>query len=142
MAEADQGPERWPPPPAPDDRVPMPGWGLALARGLAMRCPACGRAGVFRGFMDIKPVCPHCAAPLGRVRLELLPSYLTILLGLGVMGAVMIASALLWRPGLVRFIAVFVPRASFSTRAGAAGSRPDACRDAENERAAPGGHGT
>ncbi|HVE23069.1 MAG TPA: DUF983 domain-containing protein [Acidocella sp.] len=109
MAEADQGPVRWPPPLVPDDRVPMPGWGLALARGLAMRCPACGHAGVFRGFIDIKPVCPHCAAPLGRVRLELLPSYLTILLGLGVMGAVMIVSALLWRPGLVRFIAVFVP---------------------------------
>jgi len=109
MAEADQEPVRWPPPLAPDDRVLMPGWGMALARGLAMRCPACGRAGVFHGFMHIKPVCPRCAAPLGRVRLELLPSYLTILLGLGVMGAVMIASALLWRPGLVRFIVVFVP---------------------------------
>lgn len=87
----------------------MPGWGAVLARGLTMRCPACGRAGIFHGFADIRPVCPRCAAPLGRVRLELLPSYLTILLGLGVMGAIMIASALLWRPGLVRFIAVFVP---------------------------------
>ena len=87
----------------------MPGWGVVLARGVEMRCPACGRAGIFRGFIAIKPICSHCAAPLGRVRLELLPSYLTILLGLGVMGTVMIAVAMLWHPGLIQFVAVFVP---------------------------------
>jgi uncharacterized protein (DUF983 family) len=74
-----------------------------------MRCPACGQAGIFRGFTDIKPACPHCGVPLGRVRLELLPSYLTILLGLWVMGAIMFAVAQLWHPRLVPFIVLFVP---------------------------------
>ncbi len=87
----------------------MPGWGTALARGLAMRCPSCGRAGIFRGFITVKPICPHCGAPLGRVRLELLPSYLTILLGLWVMGTVMFAASLLWHPRLALFILVFAP---------------------------------
>ena len=74
-----------------------------------MRCPACGRAGVFHGFIAIKPICSHCGVPLGRVRLELLPSYLTILLGLWVMGTIMFAVAQLWHPRLVPFIVLFVP---------------------------------
>jgi uncharacterized protein (DUF983 family) len=87
----------------------MPGWGTALARGLAMRCPSCGRAGIFHGFIAVKPICPHCGVPLGRVRLELLPSYLAILLGLWVMGTVMFAASLLWHPRLALFILVFAP---------------------------------
>lgn len=87
----------------------MPGWGMVLARGLAMRCPACGKAGVFRGFIAVRPVCPVCGAPLGRVRLELLPSYLAILLGLWVMGAVMFFAIRQWHPGFGEFVAIFVP---------------------------------
>jgi uncharacterized protein (DUF983 family) len=104
-----EDPVRWPPPVPEPAGVPKPGWGVALARGLAMRCPICGRAGIFRGFIAIVPACPHCNAPLGRVRLELLPSFLTILLGLWVMGAVMFAAARLWHPGIVEFVAVFAP---------------------------------
>ena len=77
MPDRDEGPVRWPQPHSEPGTLPMPAWGVALARGLAMRCPACGRAGVFRGFIAIKPFCSHCGVPLGRVRLELLPSYLT-----------------------------------------------------------------
>jgi uncharacterized protein (DUF983 family) len=109
MPDQDEGPVRWPPPRFEPGTLPMPAWGVALARGLAMRCPACGRAGIFRGFIAIKPVCSHCGVPLGRVRLELLPSYLTILLGLWVMGTIMFAVARLWHPRLVPFIVLFVP---------------------------------
>ena len=91
------------------DVPPLPGWGTMLGRGALMRCPACGGAGIFQGFITVRPSCPRCGAPLGRVRLELLPSYLTILLGLWVMGAVMFLVALHWRAGWGRFIAVFVP---------------------------------
>jgi uncharacterized protein (DUF983 family) len=109
MPDETEGPVRWPPPAFEPAAPPMPAWGVALARGLAMRCPACGRAGIFRGFIAVKPACPHCGAPLGRVRLELLPSYLTILLGLWVMGTIMFAVARLWHPRLVPFLLVFIP---------------------------------
>jgi uncharacterized protein (DUF983 family) len=91
------------------DAPSMPAWGVALARGMMTHCPACGRAGIFQGFISIKPVCPSCGAPLGRVRLELLPSYITILLGLWIMGAIMFAAARLWHPGLALFVVVFAP---------------------------------
>jgi uncharacterized protein (DUF983 family) len=109
MPDETEGPVRWPPPKFEPAAPPMPSWGVALTRGLAMRCPACGRAGIFRGFITVRPVCPRCGAPLGRVRLELLPSYLTILLGLWVMGAIMFAVARLWHPRLLPFLLVFIP---------------------------------
>jgi uncharacterized protein (DUF983 family) len=64
----------------------MPGWGTALARGIAMRCPACGQAPAFAGWFNIRPTCPHCAAPLGRVPADTLPPYLTIVIGLAIIG--------------------------------------------------------
>lgn len=69
--------------------VPMPGWGATLGRGLLMRCPVCGRAPAFRGFVTVREACPSCGAPLGRVPCDLLPPYITIVIGLAVIGVVM-----------------------------------------------------
>lgn len=51
----------------------------ALGRGLRCRCPVCGLAALFQGYLRVRPVCPHCAAPLGRVRADDAPPYFTIL---------------------------------------------------------------
>ena len=109
MSDRDEGPVRWPPPPFEPGTLPMPAWGVALARGFAMRCPACGRAGVFRGFIAIKPICSHCgvtARPRASGASALLPHDL---LGLWVMGTIMFAVAQRWHPRLVPFIVLFVP---------------------------------
>jgi uncharacterized protein (DUF983 family) len=87
----------------------MPGWGQTLARGLTMHCPACGRASAFDGFVEVRKSCPSCGAPLGRVRLELLPSYLTIVIGLGVMGTIMFLVEQRTHLGLEPFVAIFIP---------------------------------
>jgi uncharacterized protein (DUF983 family) len=34
--------------------------GLAIARGLAGRCPRCGEGRLFQGFLTLKPRCDHC----------------------------------------------------------------------------------
>jgi len=64
----DDTPPRWQPdrsqPPPPWPTPPMP---VAIARGLAGRCPACGRTALFSGYLRVVPVCSSCGAPLGRV---------------------------------------------------------------------------
>ena len=57
----------------------MPKLAVALARGLAGRCPACGRAHLFNGYLRVVPECHSCAAPLGLVRADDAPPYFTIL---------------------------------------------------------------
>jgi uncharacterized protein (DUF983 family) len=36
----------------------------AIAKGLRCRCPACGEAPLFDGFLQVRPVCKACGADL------------------------------------------------------------------------------
>lgn len=60
--------EAWPMPPLP----------LALARGFAGRCPACGQTKLFRGYLKVVPECMNCGAPVGLARADDAPPYFTI----------------------------------------------------------------
>jgi uncharacterized protein (DUF983 family) len=72
-------PIRWQP-----DRSPAaPAWPLppmltAIGRGILGRCPACGQTRCFSGYLRVVPVCVACTAPLGSLRADDLPPYLTI----------------------------------------------------------------
>lgn len=72
-------PIRWQP-----DRSPaVPAWPLppmltAIGRGILGRCPACGQTRCFSGYLRVVPVCVACTAPLGSLRADDLPPYLTI----------------------------------------------------------------
>jgi uncharacterized protein (DUF983 family) len=57
---------------------PSPSLGRALARGLAGRCPACGGAALFQGWLRVRDACPVCTAPLGAVRADDAPPYFVI----------------------------------------------------------------
>ncbi|WP_165799526.1 DUF983 domain-containing protein [Sphingomonas oleivorans] len=61
-----------------------------LKRGLARRCPACGRAPLFAGYLKIWPVCAVCGEENGRHRVDDAASYFTVLLA----GHVVVAPAL------------------------------------------------
>lgn len=50
----------------------------SIRRGLARRCPACGEPGVFRGYLKVTDACQHCGEPLGLIRADDFPPYLTI----------------------------------------------------------------
>ena len=59
-------------------RVAMPVWTVAIGRGLAGRCPACGNAALFRSYLSVVPCCAACNAALGDVPADDAPPYLTI----------------------------------------------------------------
>ncbi len=43
-----------------------------------MRCPACGKTHLFRGYLTVTPTCANCGAPLGLARADDAPPYFTI----------------------------------------------------------------
>ena len=61
----------------PPSKRPPPG--LALWRGLRMKCPACGQGEVFRAYLKPVDVCAACGEPLGQVPSEDGPAWLTVL---------------------------------------------------------------
>lgn len=71
---------------------PVPPLGTAFARGVAGRCPACGGAGAFKGFLKIVPACGDCGAPLGSARADDAPPYFTIL----IVGHLIVPLMLFW----------------------------------------------
>jgi uncharacterized protein (DUF983 family) len=55
-----------PVPPAGSSAGNEPSAGRALLRGLTRRCPRCGSAGLFRGWLKIRDRCPRCGLRLER----------------------------------------------------------------------------
>jgi uncharacterized protein (DUF983 family) len=78
-------PIRWPaettaePPATPVSSRPHPAMLTAVGRGLLGRCPACGKAHLFNGFLQVVPACKNCGALLGSARADDAPPYITIL---------------------------------------------------------------
>jgi len=54
--------------------------GPALRRGIARKCPACGKASAFDGYLTVKTECDNCHTPLAHYKSDDLPPYLTILI--------------------------------------------------------------
>jgi uncharacterized protein (DUF983 family) len=68
----------------PDRNRLSPSWTLPalttmLLRGARGRCPACGEAKLFSGYLRQVEACPSCAAPLGQIRADDAPPYFTML---------------------------------------------------------------
>ncbi len=60
---------------AEDDRPTWP----AIRRGFRRRCPHCGQAHMFDGYLKVTDVCPVCGEELLHHRADDGPAYLTIL---------------------------------------------------------------
>ena len=58
--------------------APLPPMPTAIGRGLLCRCPACGLAHLFNGYLRVVPECQNCHAPLGMARADDAPPYFTI----------------------------------------------------------------
>jgi uncharacterized protein (DUF983 family) len=103
MATIRWQPERLPPP------APLPPLLTAVGRGLLNRCPVCGKAHVFNGYLRVVRECANCGTPLGLARADDAPPYFTIL----IVGHVMVP-LMLWMdnslsPSVWTLTAVFVP---------------------------------
>ncbi len=81
----------------------------ALKRGLRARCPVCGEEALFAGYLRVRAVCPHCAAPLGRVRADDVPPYFTILVVAHIVGPGMLILERTAAPPLWVQTALWVP---------------------------------
>jgi uncharacterized protein (DUF983 family) len=54
------------------------GFKSAITRGLRRLCPSCGEGKAFSGYLQPVSVCSVCSAPLGDIRADDFPPYLTI----------------------------------------------------------------
>ena len=49
-----------------------------LWRGLRLRCPQCGEGKLFQSYLKPQDQCPHCQEPLGHIRADDGPAWLSI----------------------------------------------------------------
>jgi Uncharacterized protein conserved in bacteria len=54
--------------------------GSAMKRGLACRCPSCGKGRLFSGYLKVTPVCAACGEDLSHQRADDAPPYFTIMI--------------------------------------------------------------
>lgn len=59
---------------------PNPPMKVQIGRGIAGRCPACGKTPLFAGYLRVVAACANCGAPLGQLRSDDAPAYVTILI--------------------------------------------------------------
>jgi uncharacterized protein (DUF983 family) len=59
---------------------------VALLRGLHLKCPNCGQGKLFRAYLKPVNVCNACHEPLGHIRADDGPAWLTILVSGHVIG--------------------------------------------------------
>jgi len=52
----------------------------SIGRGLAQHCPHCGKGGIYRRYLKVRPNCEVCGHELARYPADDGPAYLTILL--------------------------------------------------------------
>jgi uncharacterized protein (DUF983 family) len=58
----------------------MPGWGSVIGRGMMGRCPRCGQAKIFAGYLRPVEHCPVCAAALAAQPADDIHPWLTLLI--------------------------------------------------------------
>lgn len=63
----------------------------AMLRGLRGKCPRCGRAPLFRGFLKQVDACAACGEPWTEIRADDAPPWLTILIVGHILAPLMIA---------------------------------------------------
>lgn len=59
--------------------APLPAWRRVL-RGLGHRCPECGRGKLYARYLTQVDRCAACGAPIGHIRAEDGPPWLTVLI--------------------------------------------------------------
>ncbi|MEZ5945861.1 MAG: DUF983 domain-containing protein [Hyphomonas sp.] len=52
----------------------------ALWRAVRMKCPQCGRGAIYRAYLKPVETCSACGAPIGEIRADDGPAWLTVLM--------------------------------------------------------------
>lgn len=73
-----------------DEEAPQRSIKEAMLRGAAQRCPACGEGAMYRAFLKVRDVCPHCGEELHHHRADDAPPYFTmVIVGHVVIGGIL-----------------------------------------------------
>jgi uncharacterized protein (DUF983 family) len=80
-----------------------------LGRGLAGRCPVCGKGRLFDGFLRVAHECEHCHAPIGLARADDAPPYFTILIVGHIVIAGLVITQKLYDPPTWLMSVIFLP---------------------------------
>ncbi len=83
----------------------------SLLRGLACKCPQCGRGKLFRAYLKIVDTCPHCSEELHHHRADDLPPYLGIVIVGHVIVGLMLHIEMIWAVSPVVYMATLLPLA-------------------------------
>lgn len=97
---------RWQPAKVEGRRLPL---AAAMWRGARGKCPNCGQAPMFRGFLKVVDACPSCAAPLGLARADDAPPYFTILIVGHIVVPLMLMLERAYAPSALVQTAIWVP---------------------------------
>jgi len=100
----------WPPPEAAaDSDWVMPGWGTTIRRGITGRCPHCGQAPIFNGYLAVHAHCAACAAPLGQMPADDTPPYIAMVVVAHFIGLfIVLMFRFHWHPGPIAIAALLV----------------------------------
>lgn len=82
--------------------------GEAMRRGAIGRCPNCGQARLFTGYLRVKDHCPSCGEELHHHRADDGPAYLTILIVSHIATVLLLMVFTLYRPSSEVLMAVFL----------------------------------
>lgn len=74
--------------------------GRSLARGLRCRCPACGVGRLFRRYLKLMELCPHCGEALHHARPDDAPPYFAMLITGHIVVTAALAVEQAWAPPL------------------------------------------
>jgi len=90
-------------PPAP--RLKWP----AFSRGIACRCPACGRGPLFSSYIKVADRCPVCGEELHHHRADDAPPYFTIFIVAHIVVPLVLIVERIWQPSLFIHMAIWIP---------------------------------
>lgn len=71
--------------------IPPVSLATSAARGLACKCPACGKGKLFEGFLALRPKCAHCGLDFSFIDSGDGPAVFIVMIG----GAIVVFSALI-----------------------------------------------
>lgn len=87
----------------------LPDLATLLWRGFTRKCPRCGKARLFNGYLKLVDDCPSCGLHLGDMRADDFPPYATIL----VVGHIIVPAALvvekLYHPTIALQLSIWLP---------------------------------
>ena len=84
-------------------------WRMAMGRGHAGRCPACGSASLFHGYLKQHQHCLHCGLHLLAYRADDAPAYFTILLLGHILVPAMLTLEIAYHPPTALHLVTWLP---------------------------------